>query len=426
MKYTYTILLTCLSYSGLFAQFSTIGAPMSVNAPNASFPEAVMVEGGSVLVKNEGLWNMNGNIISAEKDLTPSVIARAESIKFQDNGAYDNANLNVGTASSSSNGWVINGYGAVENKNSSFILPLGVDDVAFPITVPENSNLNVGYYLGNGNSINIEIENIHMEVFSPYYDVQNSSSIQGDFVFSYPGFVSSEYDYLLAFDESTSSYFILKELGENQYNNTYSNIAISDINLPSGTFQIYFGTSSTPLPIKLIMFEAKKVNSTSVLEWNTLLEENNKGFEIQRSLDGKNWEEIGYSNSKSENGYSKVKLIYNFIDNNPEAGTNYYRLKQVDYNGNFAYSQVRQVLFTDQLPSVTIYPNPARDYIIIDGLSHSSNIYIINTNSQIVYTQEINNENNKIDLNQFATGLYTIIVVRENGEKQYEKLLISH
>lgn len=181
----------------------------------------------------------------------------------------------------------------------------------------------------------------------------------------------------------------------------------------------------TPLPIKLASFNVEKVNQKAVLEWITTLEEKNKGFEIHRSADGKNWENIGFVESKTDNGNSDYKLSYGFVDNQPMLGANYYRLKQLDFDGNYEFSIVRLVTFTDLTRRVNIYPNPAKDYLIIDGLAKSSKLYITNLNGQVVYSEKVDIDNKRIDLSQFATGMYTIVIETKDGSKQIEKVLIT-
>ncbi|MEH0157247.1 hypothetical protein V6R21_24250 [Limibacter armeniacum] len=88
------------------------------------------------------------------------------------------------------------------------------------------------------------------------------------------------------------------------------------------------------LPVELIFFSAKRQSSNVMLTWATASEVNNDYFEIQRSTDGKNFEIIGSVNG---NGNSQARIDYEFIDTEAPKSTIYYRLKQVDYNGQFEY-----------------------------------------------------------------------------------------
>jgi len=103
------------------------------------------------------------------------------------------------------------------------------------------------------------------------------------------------------------------------------------------------GACATPLEIELIDFDAKRNDKNSVfVNWTTKSEENNNFFAIERSIDGKNFEEIG---SVSGAGSSSLTHYYNFIDNEPFFSGSYYRVKQVDFDWTYTYSKVKYVPF---------------------------------------------------------------------------------
>lgn len=93
----------------------------------------------------------------------------------------------------------------------------------------------------------------------------------------------------------------------------------------------------TVLPVRLVSFIGKLQNSQIRLSWTTATEENNSHFNVLRSTDGKTFEKIGKING---NGTSKVRNNYQFIDSNPVAGTNYYKLEQVDFYGKNDFLKV--------------------------------------------------------------------------------------
>ncbi|MBB3700632.1 T9SS type A sorting domain-containing protein [Flammeovirga yaeyamensis] len=108
------------------------------------------------------------------------------------------------------------------------------------------------------------------------------------------------------------------------------------------------------LPVTMGDFKVTKNNADVTLYWSTYTELNNDYFSIERSIDGKQWKEIGklkgYGNSNHE-------IEYEFIDEQPYLGTAYYRLKQVDFDGQFEYFGPLKVSDFDQT-DVVIYPNP--------------------------------------------------------------------
>ena len=97
-----------------------------------------------------------------------------------------------------------------------------------------------------------------------------------------------------------------------------------------------FAGCSVVLPITLLSFTGKSLtNTTNLLEWITSTEINNDYFTLERSSDAQNFSAIGIVNGA---GNSNISLNYNFIDDSPLKGINYYRLKQTDFDGVFSYS----------------------------------------------------------------------------------------
>ena len=120
-----------------------------------------------------------------------------------------------------------------------------------------------------------------------------------------------------------------------------------------------FGTECSArlsLPVELSFFNARNVNGGNMLEWETLSEINNSHFEVQRSIDGKTFETISLVSGA---GTTADAQQYNFKDSNPSSVT-YYRLKQVDHDGNYEYSNVVMVISRSlRTQELQVYPNPA-------------------------------------------------------------------
>jgi len=209
--------------------------------------------------------------------------------------------------------------------------------------------------------------------------------------------------------------------GENGNNNTGSGDGT-----PDGSLTVIMGTSnvnnknfgivnSTPLPVNMLSFKAAKVSTGVLLDWSTTMERSNKGFNIERSNDGNSWSTIEFVNTKAENGNSNVQLDYNFIDKDAVAGKNFYRLMQLDQNGSFHYSST--ILITlDKEHSVSVYPNPASDELMIDGLAESAVINIINTLGQKLQTRTVtpNEPLVRMNISALSNGVYYIVVTHED------------
>ena len=122
--------------------------------------------------------------------------------------------------------------------------------------------------------------------------------------------------------------------------------------------------SSTPLPITLVNFIVTKQGDNAQLNWATSSEENNKGFEIQRSTDQSAWTVLNFIAGA---GNSQTEKDYQYLDQNLPAGTYYYRLRQVDYDGNSSFSKVVPVTFDGGLALELKQnrPNPFNNYTSI-------------------------------------------------------------
>jgi len=111
------------------------------------------------------------------------------------------------------------------------------------------------------------------------------------------------------------------------------------------------------LPVKLRSFEATKAGPAIRLDWVTTGEFYNKGFNIERRVGDRPWEPIGFVNSRAPGGYSTTEISYSHTDYINFKDIIQYRLKQVDMNGNFDYSEIRIVKY-EPYGAITIFPNP--------------------------------------------------------------------
>jgi hypothetical protein len=111
------------------------------------------------------------------------------------------------------------------------------------------------------------------------------------------------------------------------------------------------------LPVELLDFSAQKIDQTVELNWETASERNSAGFALERSENSYDWKTIGYEESQ---GNSNGQQRYSYLDRDPLAENNYYRLKQIDLDGQYEYSSIRHVLFTtNNNSSLNVYPNPS-------------------------------------------------------------------
>jgi len=170
--------------------------------------------------------------------------------------------------------------------------------------------------------------------------------------------------------------------------------------------------NQTPLPIELINFNAKAIDDKVVsLEWQTETELNNDYFVVEKSINGKEWEALIKVDGA---GTSSSKITYNEIDRSPFFGVSYYRLKQVDFNGEFTYSDLSVVDIKVVFSEVLVFPNPTKDRVKIrsNNKNELSMIKIYNLRGEdvtnlcdITLSTDFEYE---IDLNNVSKGMYTI------------------
>lgn len=171
-------------------------------------------------------------------------------------------------------------------------------------------------------------------------------------------------------------------------------------------------------PVDLVFFEAKSNTTTIDLNWQTASEEDNEGFEIERSADGKSWEIIDFVLGE---GTSVQTNNYQYTDDKPLLGLNYYRLKQVDFDGDFEYSSTKVVKFKSEEANTSIYPNLVKDQLHITNGEGIATIY--NSIGQLVETFAITNEQASVELTHLKTGQYVLHIQRENGNFHVERFV---
>jgi hypothetical protein len=164
------------------------------------------------------------------------------------------------------------------------------------------------------------------------------------------------------------------------------------------------------LPIELVSFEATKNNDMTVtLTWITASELNNDKFIVERSIDAINWIDICEIKGK---GFSNELETYYCVDNTPQIPNNYYRLKQIDFDGTYTYSNIEYINFDENLKAYNIYPNPFINELIIKSINLKTNqensIKIYSLIGETLYTKISNQNSEKLDLSFLKPGSYIL------------------
>ena len=190
-----------------------------------------------------------------------------------------------------------------------------------------------------------------------------------------------------------------------------------------GTGGVASNLTSGSLPVELVDFEVSQVANTALLEWTSATEINTEVYEIERSVDGAVFEVIGEQEAA---GNSQVALSYSFTDDKPVEGRNYYRLRMVDADGSFGYSEVRTLTFEAEALTLAAYPNPfSSDFMVTFTTEQKGavQISIFDAAGKQIHSQQIDEvvpgvNNVKIaPANDLSQGVY-IMTLTQNGVSQ--------
>ncbi|MCB0738622.1 MAG: T9SS type A sorting domain-containing protein, partial [Bacteroidetes bacterium] len=202
-------------------------------------------------------------------------------------------------------------------------------------------------------------------------------------------------------------------------------VSISLNGMTAGT-EYLFGVKSgaSALPVEFTHFNATSQGTTNHLNWGTSMEENNDKFEVQRSKDGFKWEKLA---EVKGHGTTQNPQEYNWVDESPLNGTNFYRLRQVDFDGKFEFSNVVSVNGvagenTDGLIIGAVYPNPMiTDANIKFKLGNEDQVefQLFSISGSLIKSttsQALTGENNlNWNLADIETGNYILVAKSANG-----------
>ena len=186
---------------------------------------------------------------------------------------------------------------------------------------------------------------------------------------------------------------------------------------------------ATILPVSLRSFTAVRNNSTVLLKWETVTEENSRGFYIERNLGNNVWETLGFVSSRAIRGNSNSALDYEYSDiSNKAKGITQYRLRQVDFDGKHAYSPIRAVRAGGQKGKTIVYPNPSNDgrvNIVFADVNTIRDVSLMDMNGRVM-KQWKGVTNNNIQIDNLMAGFYTIrIIDTDTGEQTVEKIVVK-
>jgi len=186
------------------------------------------------------------------------------------------------------------------------------------------------------------------------------------------------------------------------------------------------GNNNNPLPVELLTFNASCQDMGNRLTWSTASENNSLHFEVQRSREGSNWENVAVIPAA---GFSNQLLNYEFTDGQMNSGLMYYRLNQVDINGdNKIYGPIAVDCENNSNNIALTFPNPSKSGFTLvinqNDLIGNAIVEIRDTKGAMVYSNAVNIEEgtNQINFSEaFAPGIYYITVTNGKAKSKVVK-----
>jgi hypothetical protein len=195
------------------------------------------------------------------------------------------------------------------------------------------------------------------------------------------------------------------------YSDNPANVS-NDGNGYSGSSFVFI--TNVALPVKLSTFTASAKNNHSLLAWSVENQDvNSSHFEIQRSADGSNFDNIGRGDATNNSQAS-----YTYTDKNVSlSGTVYYRLKMVDKDGEVSYSDIKTVHLDKQSFAVRLYPNPVQSFTTITISLENTQPVNVSVNDalgkqikQIHFAGQTGENERTLDLSTINSGTYLITI----------------
>ncbi|MCB9282988.1 MAG: T9SS type A sorting domain-containing protein [Lewinellaceae bacterium] len=185
---------------------------------------------------------------------------------------------------------------------------------------------------------------------------------------------------------------------------------------------------SSPLPVTWLSFRAALTEDGNAnLFWSTASESNNEGFDIQRSLNGRNWETIGFVAGA---GTTSEVQSYTYTDNSLSTFNSqlaYYRLQQRDFDGTTDYSPVRVLELSGEAGGIRVFPNPASEVVTIafsEPTESRGSVKLLTQNNRLIVEQVIAPQTTEHQLRVAPVPSGTYILKVKVGNKEWTKRLV--
>jgi hypothetical protein len=222
---------------------------------------------------------------------------------------------------------------------------------------------------------------------------------------------------------STNSGNSFGQLGRDALNTTTNELTKFGVR----TFATFtLGDRAAPLPVSLTAFDAKRTGADALLTWDTAIEKNNRGFDVQVSTNGRDFRSLDFIASQASN--SEQLRNYRYTDTTPnKAGTRYYRLRQVDLDGKEVFFAPRAVKFDGKAASdikLAAYPNPFQGELRLTlqtAAAGAAQLRLTDITGRVISTQAVtlvegSNEVKLDNISGLKAGMYVARLTSPTGE----------
>ncbi len=174
------------------------------------------------------------------------------------------------------------------------------------------------------------------------------------------------------------------------------------------------GVIGTALPLQLLKFKGQQENNDNRLSWTTAQESNVARFAVERSSNGQQYNEVASLEAKGNDRGGDNQ--YSFVDQQVK-GTAFYRLKMIDRDNKFSYSNITVVRRDAVKSAIRLYPNPANNTLFVEGLQGKASYTVTDATGRKVLAAMANSNGNQqaLDVAPLAPGLYFMQYTDDNG-----------
>lgn len=211
------------------------------------------------------------------------------------------------------------------------------------------------------------------------------------------------------------------------YTPSYGNAGFKTTTGPTGTTAggtgdpIYLKPNKTILPVRFASIGGTASGCMANLVWKTGSESNSAYYDVEASLDGKVFAKVAQVPSKNRPMGADYSFAYAL-----NSGTNFYRLKAVDFDGHFAYSGVVMVNGTGACGNsiqLSVLPNPTSSTVNVSGIATGSTLSLFSMGGQKLWQSVGTSTNQVINIGTYASGVYMLRVIGANGAEKTVKVI---